>query len=41
VSVYGNYDLYKDEDETQPFEITYGHSKDHRPDLKQFMILLI
>jgi len=41
VSVYGDYDLYRDGDDTQPFEITYGHSKDHRPDLKQFMISLL
>jgi transposase len=40
VSVYGDYDLYRDDDH-QPFEITYGHSKDHRPDLKQFMISLL
>ena len=41
VSVYGDYDLYQDEGDHQPFEITYGHSKDHRPDLKQFMISLL
>ena len=41
VSVYGDYDLYSDDDNHQPFEITYGHSKDHRPDLKQFMISLL
>ena len=41
VSVYGDYDLYRDEDDYQPFEITYGHSKDHRPDLKQFLISLL
>lgn len=36
VSVYGDYD-YSDE----PFNITYGHSKDKRPDLKQFLISLL
>ena len=36
VSVYGDYD-YTDE----PFNITYGHSKDNRPDLKQFLISLL
>ena len=41
VSVYGDYDLYRNEDDQQPFKITYGHSKDHRPDLKQFMISLL
>jgi transposase len=41
VSVYGDYDLYREKGDHQPFEITYGHSKDHRPDLKQFMISLL
>ncbi len=41
VSVYGDYDLYRDDDDHQPFEITHGHSKDHRPDLKQFLISLL
>ena len=36
VSVYGDYD-YTDE----PFQITYGHSKDKRPDLKQFLVSLL
>jgi len=36
ISVYGDYD-YTDE----PFNITYGHSKDKRPDLKQFLISLL
>jgi len=36
VSVFGDYD-YTDE----PFNITYGHSKDKRPDLKQFLISLL
>lgn len=36
VSVFGDYD-YSDE----PFNITYGHSKDKRPDLKQFLISLL
>jgi transposase len=36
VSVFGDYD-YIDE----PFNITYGHSKDKRPDLKQFLISLL
>ena len=33
VSVYGDYDLAD-----PPFQITYGHSKDKRPDLKQFLV---
>jgi transposase len=41
VSVQGDYDLYDTENHGHPFKITYGHSKDHRPDLKQFMISLL
>ena len=41
VSVHGDYDFYGNENHGQPFKITYGHSKDHRPDLKQFMISLL
>jgi transposase len=41
VSVFGDYDLYSNENHSQPFEITYGHSKDHRPDLKQFLISML
>jgi transposase len=36
VSVFGDYDLID-----PPFEITYGHSKDKRPDLKQFLISML
>jgi transposase len=36
-SVYGEYEPYGND----PFEITYGHSKDHRPDLKQFLISML
>lgn len=36
ISVYGDYD-----GETKPFNITYGHSKDKRPDLKQFLISML
>jgi len=36
-SVYGDYEP----DGSDPFEITYGHSKDHRPDLKQFLISML
>jgi transposase len=36
ISVYGDYDLTE-----VPFKITYGHSKDHRPDLKQFLISML
>jgi len=36
VSVFGDYDLAD-----PPFEITYGYSKDKRPDLKQFLISML
>jgi len=36
-SVFGDYETYGN----NPFEITYGHSKDHRPDLKQFLISML
>jgi len=36
VSVYGDYE-YSD----SPFKITYGHSKDKRPDLKQFLVSML
>lgn len=36
ISVYGDYDLTD-----PPFMITYGHSKDKRPDLKQFLISML
>ena len=35
ISVYGDYEM------TQPFNITYGHSKDKRPDLKQFLVSML
>ena len=37
VSVYGEYRV-DEEAPPPPFEITEGYSKDHRPDLKQFLI---
>lgn len=36
VSVYGDYDMTD-----EPFEITYCHSKDKRPDLKQFLVEML
>jgi transposase len=36
ISVYGDYD-----GENKPFNITYGHSKDKRPDLKQFLVSML
>ena len=38
VSVWGDYDLYNGSEETKQLKITHGHSKDKRPDLKQFLI---
>jgi transposase len=40
VSVWGDYDLYRNEDDPR-LRITFGHSKDHRPDLKQFLISML
>jgi transposase len=40
-TVYGDYDLYGEETHDQPFEITFGFSKDHRPDLKQLVHSLL
>ena len=39
ISLYGDYTMAPEH--TPPFEITYGHSKDHRPDLKQFVLSLL
>lgn len=36
ISVYGDYDVTD-----PPFAITYGHSKDKRPDLKQFLVSML
>lgn len=40
-TVYGDYDLYGEESHDQPFVITFGFSKDHRPDLKQLVHSLL
>jgi len=36
ISVFGDYDF-----SDPPFHITYGHSKDKRPDLKQFLVEML
>jgi transposase len=36
ISVFGDYDIID-----PPFEITYGNSKDKRPDLKQFLVSML
>jgi transposase len=42
ISVHGQYDVRPDEDaEPAIINITYGHSKDHRPDLKQVVLSLV
>lgn len=40
-TVYGDYDLYGEEVPAQPFVITFGFSKEHRPDLKQLVHSLL
>jgi len=40
-TVYGDYDLYGEETHDQPFTITFGFSKEHRPDLKQLVHSLL
>jgi len=40
VSVWGDYDLYEDENDPR-LRITFGHSKDNRPDLKQFLMSML
>ena len=39
VNVHGEY--LNSASDSSPFEITHGHSKDHRPDLKQFVLSLL
>jgi len=41
ITLYGDYDLYGDQDREHPFVITYGFNKDHRPDLKQLVHSLL
>jgi transposase len=40
ISVHGEYKQFESSSEI-PLKITYGYSRDHRPDLKQFMLDLI
>ena len=41
ISVYGSYDPPEDAEDPPPFQITHGFSKDHRPDLKQFLVSML
>ncbi len=40
-SVYGDYLLHEEEEHGEPFVITQGFSKAHRPDLKQLVQSLL
>lgn len=40
-TVYGDYELYGEGAAAQPFVITFGFSKEHRPDLKQLVHSLL
>ncbi len=40
-SVEGDYEIEEEEGESEPIKITYGYSKDHRPDLKQAILGMI
>jgi transposase len=41
VSVWGDYPGCPEEDDPERLKITYGHSKDRRPDLKQFLLKML
>lgn len=41
ISMYGEYDPPENAEGPPPFEITHGFSKDHRPDLKQFLVSML
>jgi len=41
LTLYGDYRLYQNEHHGHPFVITNGHSKNHRPDLKQIVHSLV
>jgi len=41
VSVQGDYLLYSDQRDDGVLKIVHGHSKDHRPDLKQFLVKML
>jgi transposase len=40
-TVHGEYEVSKEEGEPSVIEVTHGHSKDHRPDLKQVVLSLV
>jgi len=41
VSVWGDYPGCPEEDDPERLRVTYGHSKDRRPDLKQFLLKML
>jgi hypothetical protein len=41
VSVFREYDLYREDAQSSILKVTHGHSKDHRPDLKPFLISML
>lgn len=41
VSVWGDYPGCEDEGDPESLRVTYGHSKDRRPDLKQFLVKML
>jgi transposase len=41
VSLFGAYEALPQNEDGLPYEITYGYSKDHRADLKQFLISML
>lgn len=41
VSVWGDYPGCEEEDDPDALRVTYGHSKNHRPDLKQFLLKML
>ena len=41
VSVWGDYPGCEEEDDPERLRVTFGHSRDHRPDLKQFLLKML
>ncbi len=41
MNVYGDYSNYSKDSSGEPYRITFGKSKDHRPDLKQFLVSML
>lgn len=41
VSVWGDYQIYHEDRKDERLRVVHGYSKDHRPDLKQFMLSML